>query len=108
VRLKHIPSGITVKCQEGRSQLQNRDSAFKMLSIKVKDHYKRIEDEKLNGKYTTKVDMEWVNKIRTYSLDPYKMVKDSRTDFIAYDTDYIFNGNIDEMLDAYLLGNISE
>ncbi len=108
VRLRHIPTGITVKCQEERSQLNNRESAFKMLSIRVSAYYKKIEDEKLNGRHCPVEKMEWVNKIRTYSIDPYKMVKDVRTNFIEYDIDSIFNGNIDDMIDSYLLGNISK
>jgi peptide chain release factor 2 len=103
VRLKHKPSGITVKCQTERSQFSNRDSAMKLLSIKVNNHYKALEEERIQDGREPKAKIEWGGKIRTYSIDPYKMVKDTRTGFETNDTDSIFNGNIDDMLDSYLL-----
>jgi peptide chain release factor 2 len=102
VRLTHIPSGIVVTCQNERSQLQNRESAMKVLRGKLFDiELQRIEEEqaRLKGKH---VEAGWGNQIRSYVLQPYQMVKDLRTDVEIGNTTAVLDGEIDPFIEAWL------
>lgn len=98
VRLKHIPTGITVTCQTERYQAQNRENATKLLKAKlwvVAQKTQKEEKEKLKGSH---VMPGWGNQIRSYVLHPYKLVKDLRTGYETANAEAVLNGQIDEFI----------
>ena len=102
VRLTHLPTGIVVTCQNERSQLQNRETAFKILRARLLERKFRAELEeraKLKGEY---VNAGFGNRIRSYVLHPYTMVTDHRTDTSIGDSQAVLNGGIDPFIDAYI------
>ncbi len=102
VRIKHLPSGIIVQCQNERSQLQNKETALKILRAKLeKANSEKKEKESLiaRGKH---ISAAWGNQIRSYVLHPYKLVKDHRTDYGVKNTDKVLDGEIDEFVKANL------
>ena len=102
VRLKHIPSGVTVTAQTERFQEQNRKIALNLLRAKLwaKDKEKELQERKdLKGEYTP---ASWGNQIRSYVLHPYKMVKDLRTQMESSNPDAVLDGDLDEFIDAEL------
>ena len=102
VRLTHIPTGIVVTCQNERSQLQNRESAMKVLRGKLVDlELQRIEEEqaRLKGKH---VEAGWGNQIRSYVLQPYTLVKDHRTDLETGNAQAVLDGALSPFIDKYL------
>ncbi|OGC38738.1 peptide chain release factor 2 [candidate division WOR-3 bacterium RBG_13_43_14] len=102
VRLVHIPTGITVQCQNERSQLQNRNNAMKILRSKLYDYYKKKEDEKIDKLEAQKTDIAWGHQIRSYVFHPYKMIKDHRTDHEVAMVDDVMDGDIDDFIYEYL------
>lgn len=102
VRIRHLPTGIVVSCQNERSQMQNKQSALRVLAARVKQYYETEQEEerkKLRGEFTEAV---WGNQARSYVLQPYQLVKDHRTDFETADTEAILNGELDDFVAAYL------
>ena len=105
VRITHIPTGIVVGCQTERSQLQNKETALKMLKsklmeIKLREHLDRIED--IQG---VKANIEWGSQIRNYVFMPYTLVKDARTGYEEVNIASVMDGNIDGFINAYLKMN---
>jgi peptide chain release factor 2 len=103
VRITHLPTGIIVQSQNERSQLQNRNSAMRVLRARLYDHYQRIEDEKLNKLEEQKTDIAWGHQIRSYIFHPYRLVKDHRTDFETSQIEDVMDGNLDDFIYAYLI-----
>ncbi len=102
VRVVHIPTNITVSCQNERSQLQNKETALKILKSKlqkIKDEEEEKEKQKLRGEYKSP---EWGSQIRSYVLHPYHMVKDLRTDYETADDKGVLDGELDGFVEAYL------
>ncbi len=104
VRILHKPTGIVVKCQQERSQLQNKENAMQMLAskliaIKQAEHEKKLAE--LKGE---NFDINFGSQIRSYVFHPYKMVKDHRTGCEAGDVDSVMDGELDEFVEAYLRG----
>jgi len=102
VRITHVPTGITVQCQNERSQFQNKTNAMKILKSRLYDHYQKQEDEKIDKLNKQKTDIAWGHQIRSYVFHPYKLVKDHRTEYETSQIDKIMDGNIDDFIYAYL------
>lgn len=105
VRLTHLPTGLVVACQIERSQIQNRETAMKMLMAKLKQ--KQIEENKEKTKVEKK-NAEWGSQIRSYILHPYKMVKDHRTDLEHFQPELVLDGELMEFIEKYLVTNASK
>ncbi len=102
IRITHFPTGIVVTCQNERSQFQNKDKAFEMLRAKL-FMLKRQEEEAMKSGIRGDVkDIAWGSQIRSYVLQPYTLVKDTRTQEETSDTDGVLDGNIDRFINAYL------
>jgi len=103
VRLRHIPTGIVVACQEERSQLQNRERAMKMLKSRL--YQKKKEEEEATKAIIegSKKKIEWGSQIRSYVFQPYTMVNDHRTEVKKTDIHSVMDGDIDDFIKAYLL-----
>jgi peptide chain release factor 2 len=102
VRITHIPTGITVQCQNERSQFQNKTNAMKILRSRLYDYYQKQEDEKIEQLNKQKTKIAWGHQIRSYVFHPYKLVKDHRTDFETSQADKVMDGEIDDFIYAYL------
>lgn len=105
VRVRHIPTGIVVENTETRSQLDNRQRALRILKSRLYDLELKKRQEKqaeLEGK---KMKIEWGSQIRSYVLHPYKMVKDLRTGYETSDTQAVLDGDLNEFMKVYLMGN---
>jgi peptide chain release factor 2 len=102
VRITHGPTGIVVQCQNERSQLKNKSSAMKVLKSRLYEFYKKQHKEKLQGKTAGKKEISWGNQIRSYVFQPYTMVKDHRTDEETGSIEYVFDGDINRFIYAYL------
>lgn len=103
VRLKHIPSGIIVECQQSRTQGENRELAMKMLKSKLYEEEMRKKQEALNANNATKKKIEWGSQIRSYVFHPYKMIKDHRTDYEVGNVGPVMDGELDGFIKAYLM-----
>ena len=102
VRLIHIPTGIVVACQEERSQLQNKNKAMQMLKTKLYLREKEEQEARLAGIRGEVKENGWGSQIRSYVLQPYRMVKDLRTGEESGNTDAVLDGEIDRFITAYL------
>ena len=102
VRIKHVPTGLVVKCESERSQLQNKERAMKMLHAKLVDMKEREQAEHLYDLKGGKTEMSWGNQIRSYVLHPYKMVKDHRTEYEENSPEAVFDGQIEGFIEAEL------
>jgi peptide chain release factor 2 len=101
VRLIHIPTNLSVHVESERSQAQNKEKAERMLEAKLYKLREAEREAKENGMYISKsTQIEWGNQIRSYVTHPYKMVKDHRTDVEVRDVEKVFNGELDEFLEA--------
>lgn len=102
VRLTHIPTGVAVACQAGRSQHQNREEAWKMLRARLYELELQKRDAERAAIEEQKTDIGWGHQIRSYVLQPYQMVKDLRTELETSDTDGVLNGDLDAFMGAAL------
>ena len=107
VRITHIPTNIVVACQTERSQIQNRETAMKMLKskllhLKEKEHKETIDE--LKG---IQMDIAWGSQIRSYVFCPYTLVKDHRTNYEVGNVESVMNGELDEFINSYLKANVS-
>jgi peptide chain release factor 2 len=103
IRITHIPTGIVVSCQVERSQQQNRETAMSMLRSKILE--KRKNEMKLEQKITEKRDVSWGEQFRSYVLDPYKIIKDSRNHIEIksnVEISCILNGDLDKFIESFL------
>jgi peptide chain release factor 2 len=108
VRITHEPTGIVVTCQNERSQLQNRETALKLLRAKLIELSLREREEeqsKLKGEH---IASGWGNRIRSYVLQPYTMVTDHRTEFSTSNAQGVLEGDLSDIIDAYLHQQLGE
>src|SRR6201996_3634220 len=102
VRLTHIPTGIAVVCQAGRSQHKNRAQAWDMLRARLYERELKKREEKAAAEQAAKTDIGWGHQIRSYVLQPYQMVKDLRTGTQTSDTSGVLDGDLDPFMAAAL------
>jgi peptide chain release factor 2 len=103
VRLTHFPTGIVVACQNERSQHKNKAQAMKVLRARIYELERQRQEERFAEIGPTKQDAAFGNQIRSYVLQPYRMVKDLRTGVEVGNTDAVLNGDIDGFIKAYLM-----
>ena len=102
VRITHIPSKIVVQCQNERSQHKNKETCMNMLKARLYDYeIKKREDENQNNE-SNKAEIGWGHQIRSYVLQPYRLVKDNRTNFESTSPEKILDGELDEFLEQSL------
>ena len=103
VRISHLPTGIVVQCQNERSQHKNKATALKILKARLYEKEMEEKAEQLEELHNTKKEIAWGSQIRSYVMHPYRMVKDHRTNKVIHDVDRVMDGEIDELIRAYLL-----
>ena len=102
VRITHIPTGIVTACQTERSQIQNRETAMRMLKSKLIDLKEKENKEKIEDLKGIQRDIAWGSQIRSYVFCPYTMVKDHRTNYEVGNIEAVMNGEIDDFIEEYL------
>jgi len=103
IRITHIPTGIVVQCQNERSQHKNRAIAMAILRSRIYEVEKKKQEEKMDSLEKEKKDIAWGSQIRSYTLHPYKLIKDHRTKIEIHNADSVLDGEIDPFIKAYLL-----
>ncbi len=103
VRLRHLPTGIMIVCRAERSQHQNRRLALKMLKAKLYEIEQQKREDQAAAQAASKTQIAWGNQIRSYVLNPYRLVKDLRTSHQNGNVDAVLDGDLDAFVEAYLL-----
>lgn len=103
IRITHLPTGIVVQCQNERSQHKNKAMAIKVLKSRLYEMKMREKNEKLEEMNKDKKQIAWGSQIRSYVLHPYKMIKDHRTGMEVGNVDRVLDGDIDDLIEAYLM-----
>ena len=103
VRIKHIPTGIVVQCQNERSQIQNKATAMKILTAKLAELKEQEEQKKMSDIQGQLKKIEWGSQIRSYVFHPYTMVKDHRTNYETADVNAVMDGDLQEFINEYLV-----
>ena len=101
VRITHIPTGIVVTCQNERSEIKNKATAMSVLTSKLEQLLEQSNEKDID-KLKSHINIEFGSQIRNYTLEPYKLVKDVRTNYEDYNADGVLNGNILPFMEAYL------
>ena len=107
VRITHIPTNTVVACQSERSQIQNRETAMKMLKSKLLNLKEKEQKETIDELKGVQKDIAWGSQIRSYVFCPYTLVKDHRTNYEMGNVESVMDGNIDGFIEAYLKMNIT-
>jgi peptide chain release factor 2 len=103
VRITHFPTNIVVSCQNERSQLKNKATAMKILKAKLYALKQKEQEDKMDEMIGEKKDIAWGSQIRSYTLQPYQLIKDHRTGFEAGNVNAILDGELDGFIKEYLL-----
>ncbi len=106
VRITHIPTNTVVACQSERSQIQNRETAMKMLKSKLLNLKEKEQKETIDELKGIQKDIAWGSQIRSYVFCPYTLVKDHRTNYEVGNVESVMDGNIDGFIEAYLKWNM--
>lgn len=107
VRITHIPTGLVVACQNERSQHKNKDRAMKLLKAKLYERQQAEQKEKMDQIKGPRKAIDFGSQIRSYVMQPYRLVKDLRTDFETSSVDAVLDGEIDPLIESYLLSDES-
>tara|TARA_B100001057_G_C22865557_1_gene956352 strand:+ start:88 stop:1068 length:981 start_codon:yes stop_codon:yes gene_type:complete len=102
VRVTHLPSKIVVQCQNERSQHKNKETCMNMLKARLYDYQMKKKEQENENKESLKSEIGWGHQIRSYVLQPYRLVKDNRTNFESTNPDKVLDGEIDEFLEQSL------
>ncbi len=102
VRITHLPTGTVTQCQNEKSQHRNKEMAMKVLRSKLYEIEKKKLEQKKHEMHQTQKDIAWGSQIRSYVFNPYRMVKDHRTNVEVGNVEVVMDGNIDAFIDAYL------
>jgi len=102
VRITHLPTKIVVQCQNERSQHKNKETCMNMLKARLYDYEINKKEKENQSMESSKSDIGWGHQIRSYVLQPYRLVKDNRTNFESTNPDKILNGEIDDFLEQSL------
>lgn len=102
IRITHFPTGIVVQCQNEKSQHRNKDMAFKVLRARIYELEKGKQDEKKQKLHDNQKDISWGSQIRSYVFNPYRLVKDHRTNMEVGNLDKVMDGGLDLFIDAFL------
>jgi len=102
VRITHVPTGIAVSCQNERSQISNRATAMRILEARLADRARREREKEIEKLRGERLDIGFGSQIRSYVLHPYRMAKDHRTGMEIGNVDAVLDGDLDELIDAYL------
>jgi peptide chain release factor 2 len=102
VRITHLPTGIVVQCQNERSQIQNRETAMKVLKARLLELKERETQEEINKMKGEMKKIEWGSQIRSYVFHPYSLVKDHRTNVENGNIQAVMDGDLDPFINAYL------
>ena len=108
IRITHIPTNIVVTCQSERSQIQNRETAMKMLKSKLLNLKEKENKEKIEDLKGVQMDIAWGSQIRSYVFCPYTLVKDHRTNFETGNVQAVMDGDLNNFIDSYLKWNHSK
>lgn len=103
VRITHLPTNIVVSCQNERSQQKNRATAMKILKARIYAIKKKEQDERLDEIIGEKKEIAWGSQIRSYTLQPYQLIKDHRTDYETGNVNAVLDGGLDQFITSYLL-----
>jgi peptide chain release factor 2 len=103
IRITHLPTGIVVQCQNERSQLRNKEMAMKMLTAKLYDKQQKEKTEAQENLHGDKKEISWGSQIRSYVLQPYRLIKDHRTNVEVGNVDAVLDGGLDGFIKAFLL-----
>jgi len=102
VRITHLPTNIVVQCQNEKSQHRNKEVALKILKARLYALEKEKQDREKQLRHQSQKEIAWGNQIRSYTFNPYQLVKDHRTNLEVGDIERVMNGDIDIFIDAYL------
>ncbi|MCK4837926.1 MAG: peptide chain release factor 2 [Desulfobulbaceae bacterium] len=103
IRITHLPTNIVVQCQNERSQHRNKDTAMKMLKTQLYKHEEELQKEEQQDLHGDKKEISWGSQIRSYVMQPYRLIKDHRTNFEMGNVDSVMDGNIGPFIKSYLL-----
>ena len=103
VRITHLPTGIVAQCQNERSQHKNKAMAMKVLKARLYEHQVQEQEKKMEELHSTKKQIAWGSQIRSYIMQPYRMVKDHRTNREVGNVEAVLDGDIDGFIKEYLI-----
>ncbi len=103
VRITHLPTGIVAQCQNERSQHKNKDMAMKVLKARLYELQQEEQSKKIEELHSNKKQIAWGSQIRSYVMQPYRLVKDHRTNTETGNVDAVLDGDIDPFITAYLI-----
>lgn len=107
IRITHLPTGIVVSCQNDRSQHRNRDMAMNILKARLYDMEQREKEKEMENMVGQKKNIAWGSQIRSYVLQPYRLVKDHRTGLEVGNVDSVLDGRIDEFIKSFLTMSVT-